>query len=193
LSELPYASQVVSFEPGFNAGYGEESLPDVVLGPPSKDPPSVGSLDVLSLGIDGTIVLGFGGTIQDGPGPDFIVWENVFWVGGDPENVFEELGEVAVSDDGETWAVFPCDPQRTDGFDPGCAGWRPRLEYDACSTESLDPAVVGGAPFDLADIGVSTARFVRIRDVGAADDPIKGAAPSAGFDLDAVGIVHPSP
>ena len=114
-------------------------------------------------------------------------------MGGNAENVFQELGEVAVSTDGETWTVFPCDVNRTDGFDTGCAGWRPRLEYDACSMDPLAPELVGGDPFDLSDIGVSSARYIRIRDRGVADDPMKGVKPSAGFDLDAVGVVHSGP
>jgi hypothetical protein len=49
----------------------------------------------------------------------------------------------------------------------------------------LDAEVSGGDAFDLADVGLASARFVRVRDVSRA-----GAAPSAGFDLDAVGVVH---
>jgi len=188
-----YATKVISFTPGLNAGYGQETFPEVVLGPPLQGPPSTGSLDVLSLGIDGTIVLGFDTVIQDGPGPDFIVWENAFWIGGNSENVFQELGEVSVSEDGVTWTVFPCDSEKVEGFDAGCAGWRPRLEFDPCSMVPLVPELVGGDPFDLSDIGVPSARYVRIRDRGMAEDPMKGVAPSAGFDLDAVGVVHSAP
>ena len=45
--------------------------------------------------------------------------------------------------------------------------------------------VSGGDQFDLATLGVTEARFVRIRDMQEA-----GAAPTAGFDLDAVAIVN---
>lgn len=191
---LPYASEVVSFTVGSNAGFGEEKLPAVVLGPPTAGPPSVGSLDVLSLGVGGEIVMGFGDRmIEDGPGADFIVWENAFWISGDPQNIFAELGEVAVSMDGETWTSFPCDPERAEGFDPGCAGWRPRQDFDVCSTVSLIAEDVGGDPFDLADIGVTSARFVRIRDRAVEGAPMKDAPPLAGFDLDAVGIIHAAP
>jgi hypothetical protein len=182
---LPYADEVVSFRPGGGAGFGQDEMPAVVTGPPAPGPPSAGSLDVLSLGRDGEIVMSFSGrTVVDGPGADFVVFENPFWIGGDAGNPFAELGAVAVSPDGETWQEFPCDPGREDAFDPGCAGWRPRLRYDACATVPLDPEVCGGDPFDLADLGLSEARFVRIRDLQG------GAAPSAGFDLDAIGAVH---
>ena len=131
-------------------------------------------------------VLTFGDkTVLDGDGADFIIWENAFWVGGDENNVFAELAEVSVSQDGKTWTTFPCDPDLEAGFDAGCAGWRPRLEYDTCTTESLRPEEVGGDSFDLATIGVNSAKFIRIRDLS-----VEGEPPSAGFDLDAVGAVY---
>src|SRR5262245_34625287 len=58
--ELPYAREIVSFEPGKGAGFGEDRLPEVVLGPPSGRGERQGSLNVLSLGRKGSIVLGFG-------------------------------------------------------------------------------------------------------------------------------------
>lgn len=186
---LPYATQVVSFEPGTDAGFGEDKLPNVVLGPPSGGGVRKGSLDVLSLGKGGTIVLGFDRyAITDGPGPDLVVFENPFWPGGDPTQVYAEPGEVSVSDDGETWATFACDTAGDGaGHFAGCAGVTPTLPYDATATLPIDPAVTGGDVFDLAELGVTTAHFVRIRDVSE-----HGAAPTAGFDLDAVGIVNAS-
>lgn len=184
--ESHYASEVVSFTPGLNAGYGQANMPDVVLGPPAPGSSFSGSLDVVSLGAGGEIVLGFGEhTVTDGPGADFIVWENPFFVGGDVENPYAELGEVSVSLDGEEWHAFPCDPLQSDGYDPGCAGWRPRTEFDPCTLIPLDPSLVGGDAFDLADVGLSEIRYVRIRDLA-----IDGGEWSAGFDLDAVGAVH---
>ncbi|MDP6944088.1 MAG: cell surface protein, partial [Myxococcota bacterium] len=182
--DLPYATEVVSFTPGLHAGFGQLAMPEVVLGPPSGD-----SLDVVSLGVGGEIVVGLGDQlIVDGPGADFIIWENTFWIGGDASNPYAELGEVTVSEDGETWVTFPCDETREEGFDPGCAGWRPRLEFAPCDALPLDPDRVGGDPFDLADIGVERIRYIRVRDLAT-----DGAAPSAGFDLDAVGGVHFAP
>lgn len=187
---LPYATRVVSFDPGPGAGYGEDKLPNVVLGPPSGGGTDHGSLDVLSLGKGGSIVLGFERyAVTDGPGPDLIVFENAFWPNGDPSAVYAEPGEVSVSEDGETWVTFPCDPVGDGaGHFPGCAGVTPTFPYDAETTLPLDPALTGGDGFDLADVGVSFANFVRIQDISG-----RGAAPSAGFDLDAVGIVNTSP
>lgn len=184
---LPYATEVVDFEPGAGAGYGQSKLPNVVLGPPSGSGTDHGSLDVLSLGKGGRIVLGFGQfAISDGPGPDLVVFENPFWPGGDASRVYAEPGEVSVSEDGETWLTFPCDGAGDgEGHFAGCAGVTPTLVYDPQSTVPLDPAVTGGDVFDLAAVGLVTANFVQIRDVSDF-----GSAPTAGFDLDAVGIVN---
>jgi hypothetical protein len=183
LAALPYATELVDFEPGDGAGYGQDELPEVVLGPPVGRGPSMGSLDVLSLGVGGEIVLGLGDRVLvDGPGPDFVVFENAFFAGGDPDAAFAEPGEVAVSEDGESFLTFDCDPS---GGGAGCAGMSPTLEYDAAELVPIDPEQCGGDAFDLAEVGLERARFVRIRDL--ADE---GTAPSAGFDLDAIGLVH---
>lgn len=185
--DLPYATSVFAYEPGPGAGFGQDRMPDIVLGPPMGFGPNAGSLDVVSLGVGGTIVLAFAEPgIVDGPGPDFVVFENAFWIGGDPQDVFAELAEVSVSDDGDSWSTFACDPAAgVDGRWPGCAGWRPTLMYDPVAVQPLDPAETGGDPFDLADLGLSGARFVRVRDLAT-----EGDEPTAGFDLDAVGIVE---
>ena len=140
----------------------------------------------MSLGEGGEIVLGFGDrVVVDGPGPDLVVFENTFWVGGDPAQTFAELGSVAVSVDGDVWHEFACDPSREQGYDVGCAGWRPRQLFEACAPPPLDADASGGDPFDLSELGVEEIRFVRVSDRGGA-----GLEPSAGFDLDAVGAVH---
>ncbi|HVK66307.1 MAG TPA: hypothetical protein VM694_17610 [Polyangium sp.] len=179
------ASCVVAFEPGDDAGFGAERFPEVVYGEPLGNGTTSGGLDVLSLGRGGSIVLGFGGTtIVDGEGPDFVVFENPFFVSDDPNNVYAELAEVSVSADGETWHVFPC---AEDTKPPaGCAGDAPVFANGDLGVSSVDPSVSGGDMFDLAELGVEEARFVRIRDLQGV-----GAAPSAGFDLDAIAVVHP--
>jgi len=184
----PYAESIVSFEPGESAGYNQMKLPDIVLGPPQVKNDGVPSLDVLSLGSGGEIVLGFGEqVIVDGPGPDLVVFENPFWPGGDESQVFAELGEVSVSEDGETWQTFACDTVGDGaGHYPGCAGFTPALKYDAAALVPLDPAQTGGDAFDLAELGVARARFVKIRDLMT----LAPAGISSGFDLDAVGLVN---
>jgi hypothetical protein len=186
--DTPYAHEVVSFTKGDNAGFNEAKLPDIVLGPPTGKGNEAGSLEVLSLGAGGEIVLGFGNRgIADEPGPDFVVFENPFWPGGDSSQVFAELGEVSVSEDGETWLTFACDPEGDgEGRFPGCAGWTPTLIYDADALIPLDAEQTGGDAFDLGELGLAHARFVKIRDLKT----LPAAGTNAGFDLDAVGIIH---
>jgi hypothetical protein len=180
----PYVTNVISVSYGPGAGFGQSAFPGVIMGPPSGGGCCKGSLNVLSLGEGGSIVVELGQVIVDKPGPDFIVFENPFNIGGDPKNPFAEPGTVEVSADGLTWFGFPC---TASSYPYGlCAGWHPVLANPATNTiDPLDPAVAGGDPFDLADLpgdaGISEARFVRITDrVDLAGD----------FDLDAVGVVH---
>lgn len=173
----PFADSIVSFEPGDNAGFGQDLLPDVVLGPPEGGGES-GSLDVLSLGREGRIVLGFDDIgLVDGDGPDLLVFENPFpgWT---------ETGEVSVSEDGETWETWPCDPA-SEGS-PGCAGLGLVWANSDDDIDPTDPETAGGDAFDLADLGMARARYVAIVDSGA--NSYDGVA--GGFDLDAIAIVH---
>jgi hypothetical protein len=144
----------------------------------------MGSTDVLSLGGGGEISFGFGSNaIVDGPGADFIVFENPFDKGGDPMAPYAEPGVVSVSEDGVTWVDFPC---HKDAYPyTGCAGWHPVLSNPDNGLSPFDPAVAGGDPFDLADLGLARARFVRVRDVS-----FVGGGTTEGFDLDAAAIVH---
>lgn len=192
LTASPYATGIEEYSPGTGAGWGEEHLPDVVLGAPQgalKDGAAAGEDEVLSLGAGGEIVLSFDSNIVDGPGPDFMVFENPFWVRNDPGNVWFELGEVSVSQDGVTWLTFPCAAQGGDipGQWPGCAGWSPTKVYDSETLVPLDPDLTGGDAFDLSDLGLESVRYVRIRDL--LEDG-NSSLNNVGFDLDAVGVVH---
>jgi hypothetical protein len=159
-------------------------LPDIVLGPPKGGGAGNGSLDVVTLGNGGSITLGFApSVIVDGDGPDFIVFENPFDVGGDPKKPFAELATVEVSDDGQNFQGFPC---TATAYPYGsCAGWHPVFANpDENTIDPTDPAVAGGDAFDLADLGVSEARYVRIT------DRVDLTGANGTFDLDAVSIVH---
>lgn len=184
LAHLPYARSVERFEPGEGAGFGAKSFPEVVLGPPQGGGRGEGSLDVLSLGLGGEIVLAFGSrAIVDGPGPDFVVFENPFYPNGDPSQVYAEPGEVAVSEDGTTFVAFPCEASAA-ALD-GCAGKTPTETYDPLVVDPIDPQLTGGDAFDLEDVGLTHVLFVRIRDRSGT-----GAGDTAGFDLDSVGAIH---
>lgn len=171
-----------AFGPGQNQG--QDKFPAPLFGPPKGGGCCQGSLDVVSLGNGGFVTVEFGESeIVDGPGTDFIVFENAFDVGGDPAEPYAELGTVAVSSDGEHWTEFPC---TATAYPYGsCAGWHPVFANpDDNTIDPLDPAVSGGDPFDLADIGVGSARYVRIT------DRVDQVGPAGVFDLDAVGIVN---
>jgi hypothetical protein len=184
----PFATSVELFQPGPGAHFGHDQMPDIVLGPPLGAGDLRGGTDAVSLGAGGVIVLGFAQGIVDGPGPDFTVFENPFVVPGATLRYWAELGEVSVSDDGVTWATFPCDPA-SDHPHAGCAGATPVHAGTALGFCPLDPRVSGGDAFDLATVGLRRARFVRIRDLQTHGP----TAPAAGFDLDAIAVLHPGP
>ncbi len=175
-----FATHVESatFGPGQN--FGRQGMPEAVLGPARGGGCCGGSLDVVSLGNGGSIVLGFGRTILDGPGADFVVFENPFEFGN---SLYAELATVEVSVDGTDWRAFPC----TASTAPygRCAGWHP-VFLDGVEG-AVVPSNAGGDPFDLAEVGLVEAKFVRVTDRPDLDPPDGGA-----FDLDAVGIVHGS-
>ncbi len=163
---------------GSGQAFGQGAMPDVVLGPPRGSGCCAGSLDVVSLGNGGEIVLAFAqNAIVDGPGPDFVVFENPFVAN---DSTFAELGTVSVSGDGQSWQSFPC--SATEPPYGSCAGHGP-VYLDGVEG-AFTPQEAGGDWFDLADVGVTQARYVRI--VDRAD--ITGMA--GVFDLDAVGIVN---
>jgi hypothetical protein len=146
---------------------------------------------VVSLGLGGSIVLSFApGAIVDGPGPDFVVFENAFDVGGNIDKVYAEPGEVSVSDDGTTWTTFPC--TATAAPWGSCAGWHPVYSAPGNCVSPVDPTTSGGDPFDLHDVGVTHARYVRIVDKSTGEScPEAGPGPTNdGFDLDAIAIVN---
>jgi len=182
----PFVDRVVSFERGEGAGYGMDRLPEVVLGAPHGGGLLAPSQHVLSLGGGGSITLEFvDNEVWDGPGPDFLVFENPFLVapGDDLTQGFFELAKVEVSDDGQTWREFPQAVETR----AGCAGWRPVLaNVEENERSPTDPAQAGGDPFDLADVGLRVIRFVRITDL----DNTRGSKGTQGFDLDAVAAVH---
>jgi hypothetical protein len=183
----PFADCVDEFLPE-GAGHGAGDLPDIVRGPPEAGVGGSGSLDVLSLGCGGQITLFFAGAgVVDGPGPDLLVFENPFPVG---DGTFVEPARVLVSDDGVDWRAFACDLEA----DPprGCAGVALVHASSASGIDPTDPDEAGGDAFDLADVGLARARYVRLIDVGLEYDPSGTwcTGKSGGFDLDALAAVH---
>jgi hypothetical protein len=179
-----FATTVESFTPGPGPDFGQANLPAVVLGPPKGGGAVKGSLDVVTLGNGGSITLGFAPSwIIDGPGPDFIVFENAFYANGDPDAPYVELASVEVSDDGEQFEAFPCTASEAPYGE--CAGWHPvYANPDKNALAATDPSVAGGDPFDLAELGMARARYVRIT------DRVDLSGANGTFDLDAASIAN---
>jgi hypothetical protein len=145
-----------------------------------------GSVDVVSLGDGGRIVVSFdNNAVVDGEGDDLVIFENPFVAG---TLLFAELAFVEVSADGRHWTEFPYDAATGEGL----AGQVPVLANSDNGLDPLDEAS-GGDRFDLADVGLDYVRFVRITDAGdQIDDPGNHvfAGTKGGFDLDAAGAIH---
>lgn len=200
---------------------GEAVLADVVVdGPPPGDGPyddparavngvrgggaMAGSTDVFSLGLDEALTLSWGGrVVTDGPGADFVVFENPF---RHPGGVFFDPIVIELSADGETWITWPHrllpgpEPERDPALWQGFAGLTPVwLHAEDAPMHPFDPAA-GGDAFDLAAlpddgeagrIRRSGFRFVRLVSAGGRVDPATGAPfpmhpVSDGPDIDGV-------
>jgi hypothetical protein len=216
-----FPDQVVVWQaaqPAPESRFGASFLPGIVLGPPGDSIATQGSTSVASLGFGGVAIVRFDDVvIEDGPGPDFIVFENPFFVGSAPASsqdaytIFAEPGFVEVSADGVTWSMFPFDAaalaaslganidQNQYVLLHGLAGLTPTFtgnwtvpddpfDFDPAGTGGISGA--GGDAFDLADVGLAQARFVRITDADSRNGP---TGPAEGFDLDAVVVLHGRP
>jgi hypothetical protein len=182
----PWPDAVVMYRQGPNATPGFDStnihFPLNVLGPPDSTAtgvsPSSRPEEIQALGTGGEIILRYNDrVIVNRPGPDFTVFENAFFVGGDSNTVFREVALVAVSKDGVTYVQFPfAGPPTWHNL----AGATPTL-----GGNPLDPALSGGDSFDLQEIGMDSVSYIRIVDAAALvpDDGVS-------FDLDAVGALH---
>ena len=183
---------VVSVTFGEGGGRGEEEMPGNVLGLPDstarENVPTIDPSQVLSLGLGGEIILKFEqGVVVDAPGVDFTIFENafVYRISGE-DRLYAEPGEVAVSRDGFTFIPFPFDSLSL----KGCAGVTPTHG----DMDPGNPEVSGGDGFDLAELGIDSIRFIRIRDVSVilkenSSHPFYDITVN-GFDLDAVVGIH---
>lgn len=182
----PWVDEVVSFKPGISAELDSVYFPDNVLGPPDQSPwlseynPRKNPQEVLSLGHGGEIVLKFvdNAGIVDEAGVDFTVFADVFISTVDQQPVIE-AGIVAVSQDGTNFFEFPYDLETWRGL----AGVTPTKD----PYHFMDADRSGGDSFDLADVGLAWAKYVKITDLG---DRKKEGPTNGDFDLDAVVAVH---
>lgn len=173
----------------------------------------MGGSDVFSLGFvdgeDNYIVLSWdGAAVQNGPGADFVVFENGFASGSD--YVFMDLAVVYVSNDAENWVAFDydyiadvetvyvADPDMWSGF----AGRSPVLyNVESNPVDPFDHELAGGDQFDLDDlpddggdaqaIKESGCKYIKIVTAPSLTNPDTGEtfvrdSISNGFDLDGV-------
>jgi hypothetical protein len=170
-----------------------------------------GSFDVYSLdGAERThLVLAWrDARIMDGPGADFVVFENAFQTASGTSNFMDPV-VVSVSHDGETFVDMPHsydapDPSRYSS-DPddwqGFAGRTPVLFHEEDNVvDPFDPVLAGGDAFDLASLPESEegrrireegARFVRLVSASRTTNPETGEhyprdLVSNGADIDGV-------
>ncbi len=185
-----FITHVVSFKRGPCSGFGLEEYPGNIEGPPKGGGTRAGSLDVVSLGNGGEITVSFApNAIVDGPGPDFIVFENPFYY-GDPRRLYAEPAEVSVSEDGAAWHTYPCTQTTQDPPYGQCAGVHPVFSSPDSGISPFNAKHAGGDAYDLADLGVSKARFVRIVDKVIEPCPDGSGENTNGFDLDAIAVVN---
>lgn len=186
---VDWASGWTDYVVGADAVAGWQT-PEKALGAPVGD-----SYDIVSLGNGGRITLTFDQPIRNGSGYDFAVFENSF------SNTFLELAWVEVSSNGSDFYRF-----NNYSYTPNTVG----------AFGSVDPTNIHGlagkyrqgfgTPFDLAELaGISgldlnNIGYVRLIDLignGSESDslgnkiydPYKTTG-SAGFDLDAVGVIN---
>lgn len=207
-----FATQVVQYSQGTGGGTFVASN---VLGAPTGQGLSNGSLDVTTLGVGGSLTLGFDVTIADGPGADFSVCENVFTFDGE---CFAEVAWVEVSTDGVAFARMPnryAGPSTgLPGFTgpwgtySGLAGALPVIANAVNGIDARDLPLAGGDGFDLhalandplvvgGQVNLSAIHFVRLVDpphasgLDSAGNVIwdnSGATGSA--DVDAVCVIQ---
>ncbi len=180
-----------------NKNLGKPSVGDAqsVLG-------KAGTNGVLSLGDAGEAIVTFDYPISNGNGPDFAVFENGF------NNSFLELAFVEVSSDGIHFVRFPS---------VSLLDTLVQLDNNAAMDPTKLNNLAGkykvnyGTPFDLDElkdsVGLNTRAITHVKIVdivgsinpmfGSRDsknnlinDPYPTPYPSAGFDLDAVGVIH---
>ena len=184
-----FAKKIISFKPKGGASHGSDRFPEIIQGPPKGSGDAKGSFDVLSLGCGGSIILEFSSPlIANGPGPDFIIFENAFIMG---TQTWAEPAQVSVSLDGKRWYSFPCAPDKTGWPYPQCAGVNPVYSNPNNKKKPNDPKAAGGDAFDLEKLGLSYVRFIKIEDKTnlMPNSQMACSGPSGGFDLDAISVI----
>lgn len=183
----PSIDTVISFNKGTGTTFGQDStyFPYNIFGYPDTSAgfyvPSSNPYQILSLGLDGEIIVSFKNYfIKDGIGPDFVVYENAFFSLGTGK-IFCEPAIVSVSKDGNNFYTFPYDTLTLAGL----AGTYPTIGEKFYT--DFDSS--GGNWFDLSDINIDSIKYIKIKDISRM---LKNPAHPRfdfmvnGFDLDAI-------
>lgn len=197
------ALEIVNWASGTEITRGNMQVNDTSLGKPSVGTLSdcLGEVDggVLSLGDGGEVILSFKDPIVNRTGYEIAVFENGFAVG---LSYYLELAHVEVSNDGENWVRFPSEVAIDTTYQTNNFSYtKPEEVYNLAGKHQAPY----GTLFDLEEVGLDTANYVKIIDVvgslndsfGTRDskgtiinDPWPSPFESGGFDLDAVAVVN---
>lgn len=192
----------VSAQPGtidtvyfYNQGEPEEefknnpNFPNNIFGIPSRiatrTVPASSPEEIEAIGINGEIIVGFKNKIlRNGPGADFVIFENAF-INQVTSTIFAEPAIVSVSQDGINYFEFPYNSETLSGF----AGISPTIG----NQDPFNPDVSGGDKFDIDILGLDYIKYIKIKDttliIKSLPSGNKYKNPDfllTGFDLDAV-------
>jgi len=209
-----YVSKIIEFNIGENQHPSYTDSFKVLKGPKGLGRDE-GSLDVLSLGVNGSIILGFDVKITNGPGNDFIVFENPLYK-YNSDKVYAELMFVEVSTDGTNYVRFPSISKTTKSgiIYPNdvinLAGVNPvYANVDKNDINPYDPIVAGGDAFDLdilfddskvksGLVDIDNINYIKLIDIkgdgssfDSRNNPIYDATDmDNGADLDAIAVIN---
>ena len=169
---------------------------------------AVGTMDVVSLGDGGSAILTFTSPIKNGEAADFVIFENGLIAQAAPNKYFLELAFVEVSTNGIDFVRFPSISLTQTTTQVGAFD---QLDPEKIHNLAGKYEVNYGTPFDLEDlidstnINLDSIVYVKIIDVvgninseyasfdsqgNIINDPWSTPFWNAGFDLDAVGVIH---
>lgn len=196
-AESPFATSVISYAPGVGAAAGF-TAPLVALGAPERFTgesvipgavtpfqPAFRPNEIVSLGVGGSLVVGFDHDVEDHPrnphGVDLIVFGNSFFTdagGGSVAGLASEGGSISVSPDGLQWIRVP--GVEADGLFP-TLGYLDGGPYDTVpgtvESDFLRPVDPSLSMSDLA--GLDHASLVKLYD---------GSGGGTGIDIGALGL-----
>ncbi len=186
----PFPSQIYSVSYGDNSGFGQKQLPDNIFSAPKGNGHAAGSVDVLSLGNNGTITLSFDDIyIVDGIGNDFTVFENAFGSQIGETVSYTEPAQVSIYDNyNSQWKSYMCSLQDETTLEQ-CAGILPvfsNSEMNKIPYQNRDFS--GGDSFDLHDLKVFYSDMIQMNDLGM--NRLPHGSNNAGFDLDALAAIN---